>query len=106
VAGAQDHLVARALLDDLPAVHHHDGRGEVPVRQEIWAWLSVHYALAVLVARAAEAADLDPDRISFTRTLRLVRRRQFLETELPPQFPLLHHRRRGRRVEPLRISRR
>jgi hypothetical protein len=44
------------------------------VHQEIWAWLIVHYALAVLVARAAEAADLDPDRISFTRTLRLVRR--------------------------------
>ncbi|GAB3853073.1 transposase [Dactylosporangium cerinum] len=43
-------------------------------RQEIWAWLSVHYALAVLVARAAEAADMDPDRISYTRTLRLVRR--------------------------------
>jgi len=39
------------------------------VRQEIWAWLSVHYALAVLIARAAEAADLDPDRISYTRTL-------------------------------------
>jgi hypothetical protein len=44
------------------------------VRQEIWAWLSVHYALAVLIARAAEAADIDPDRISYTRTLRLVRR--------------------------------
>ena len=43
-------------------------------RQEIWAWLCVHYAVAALVARAAEAADLDPDRISFTRTLRLVRR--------------------------------
>ncbi|HZN18326.1 MAG TPA: hypothetical protein VFB84_09105 [Micromonosporaceae bacterium] len=43
-------------------------------RQEIWAWLSVHYALAVLVARAAEAASLDPDRISYTRALRLVSR--------------------------------
>jgi hypothetical protein len=43
-------------------------------RQEIWAWLTVHYALAVLTARAAEAADIDPDRISFTRTLRLIRR--------------------------------
>lgn len=42
--------------------------------QEIWAWLTVHYATAVLIARAAEAADIDPDRISFTRTLRLVRR--------------------------------
>jgi len=42
--------------------------------QEIWAWLTVHYALAVLIARAAEAADLDPDRISFTRALRIIRR--------------------------------
>jgi hypothetical protein len=38
------------------------------------AWLTVRYALAVLITRAAEAADIDPDRISFTRVLRLVRR--------------------------------
>jgi hypothetical protein len=43
------------------------------VHQEIWAWLLVHYALTVLITRAAEAADIDPDRISFTRTLRIVR---------------------------------
>lgn len=42
--------------------------------QEIWAWLTVHYAIAVLIARAAEAADVDPDRISFTRALRIIRR--------------------------------
>jgi hypothetical protein len=44
------------------------------VHQEIWAWLIVHYALSVLIARAAEAADLDPDRISYTRVLRITRR--------------------------------
>ena len=33
------------------------------VYQEIWAYLMVHYAISVLVTRAAEAADLDPDRI-------------------------------------------
>ena len=44
------------------------------VYQEIWAWLTVHYALAVLTTRAAEAADIDPDRISFTRVLRIIRR--------------------------------
>jgi hypothetical protein len=54
------------------------------VRQEIWAWLTVHYAVAVLVARAAEAADLDPDRISFTRTLRLVRRTATGTAAFPP----------------------
>jgi hypothetical protein len=44
------------------------------VHQEIWAWLLVHHALSVLISRAADAADLDPDRISFTRVLRITRR--------------------------------
>jgi hypothetical protein len=44
------------------------------VYQEIWAWLIVHYAMAVLITRAAEAADVDPDRVSFTRVLRIARR--------------------------------
>ena len=44
------------------------------VHQELWAWLTVHYALSVLIARAAEAADLDPDRISYSRVLRITRR--------------------------------
>jgi hypothetical protein len=44
------------------------------VIQEVWAWLIVHYAIAVLIARAAEAADIDPDRVSYIRVLRLIRR--------------------------------
>ena len=44
------------------------------VHQEIWAWLLVHHALTTLITHAAEAADLDPDRISFTRVLRIARR--------------------------------
>jgi serine/threonine protein kinase HipA of HipAB toxin-antitoxin module len=44
------------------------------VYQEIWAWLLVHHALSALISRAADAADLDPDRISFTRVLRITRR--------------------------------
>lgn len=44
------------------------------VRQEIWAWLIVHYALARLITEAAEAVDADPDRVSFTRVLRIARR--------------------------------
>jgi hypothetical protein len=52
--------------------------------QEIWAWLTVHYAIAVLIARAAEAADLDPDRISFTRALRIVRRTATGTAAIPP----------------------
>ncbi|MGH3901603.1 MAG: IS4 family transposase [Pseudonocardiaceae bacterium] len=44
------------------------------VHQEIWAWLLVQYALTALITQAAEAADLDPDRVSFTRVLRIARR--------------------------------
>jgi hypothetical protein len=36
------------------------------VHQEIWAWMIVHYALARLITQAAQAAEIDPDRISFT----------------------------------------
>ena len=52
--------------------------------QEIWAWLTVHYAIAVLIAKAAEAADLDPDRISVTRALRIVRRTATGTADIPP----------------------
>jgi Insertion element 4 transposase N-terminal len=44
------------------------------VHQEIWAWLLVHHAISALITQAAEAADLDPDRVSFTRVLRITRR--------------------------------
>jgi hypothetical protein len=44
------------------------------VHQEIWAYLIVHHAISALTAKASAAADLDPDRISFTQTLRLIRR--------------------------------
>ncbi|NES17356.1 IS4 family transposase [Micromonospora sp. PPF5-17] len=54
------------------------------VHQEIWAWLLVHYAMSVLITRAAEAADIDPDRISFTRALRLVRRTATGTAAIPP----------------------
>jgi hypothetical protein len=54
------------------------------VHQEIWAWLLVHYALSVLITHAAEAADIDPDRISFTRALRLVRRSATGSAAVPP----------------------
>ena len=51
-------------------------RSKLPelVHQEIWAWLLVHHALSALITQAAEAADLDPDRVSFTRVLRITRR--------------------------------
>ena len=54
------------------------------VHQEIWAYLIVRYAISVLIARAAEAADLDPDRISYTRVLRIIRRTATGTAAFPP----------------------
>jgi hypothetical protein len=45
------------------------------VRQEIYGYLLTHHALSALICRAATEADLDPDRVKFTRTVRVVRRR-------------------------------
>jgi len=45
------------------------------VRQEIYGYLLTHYALSALICRAATEADIDPDRVKFTRTVRIVRRR-------------------------------
>ncbi|MDT3397965.1 transposase [Streptomyces sp. B1866] len=48
---------------------HPDG-----AEQEIFAFLLVHHALRDLMHQAAQQADHDPDRVSFTRTLRVIRR--------------------------------
>jgi hypothetical protein len=42
-------------------------------RQEAWAFLLVHNMIATLAARAAALAGIDPDAISFTAVLGLVR---------------------------------
>lgn len=44
------------------------------VRQEIWALLLTHYAIRELMWQAADDVEKDPDRVSFMRTIRLVRR--------------------------------
>jgi hypothetical protein len=44
------------------------------VAQEVWAHLLVHYALRAVMHTAALEADLDPDRLSFIGSLRVVRR--------------------------------
>ncbi len=44
------------------------------VRQEIYGHLCTHYAIRALMSAAADDADIDPDRISFTRSLRAARR--------------------------------
>jgi hypothetical protein len=44
------------------------------VTQELWGMLLVHHAIRRLMHQAALAVDVDPDRLSFTRSLRIVRR--------------------------------
>jgi hypothetical protein len=44
------------------------------VTQEIYAHLLVYYAIRALINGAAEPEELDPDRVSFVRSLRVVRR--------------------------------
>jgi Insertion element 4 transposase N-terminal/Transposase DDE domain len=97
---------AQARADELAGVYHqrweqetgHDqlkthlrGPGKVLrsrlpdlVYQEIWAYLIVHHAISALIARASAAADLDPDRISFTKALRLIRRTATGTADIPP----------------------
>jgi hypothetical protein len=44
------------------------------VRQEIYGYLLTQHAISALICRAATEADIDPDRVKFTRTVRVVRR--------------------------------
>jgi hypothetical protein len=45
------------------------------VRQEIWGYLLTHYAVSALICTAATGAGIDPDRVKFKRTVRIIRRR-------------------------------
>lgn len=55
------------------------------VRQEIWGYLLTHYAISALTCAAATAAGIDPDRVKFKRTVRVIRR------AVGPAFPLTGH---------------
>jgi hypothetical protein len=54
------------------------------VRQEIWALLLTHYAVRKLMCRAADEAGYDPDRLSFTRSLRVIRRQVTDQADFSP----------------------
>jgi len=54
------------------------------VRQEIWAMLLTHYAVRKLMCRAADEAGHDPDRLSFTRSLRVIRRQVTDQADFSP----------------------
>ena len=61
-------------------------RSQTPggVEQEVYGFLLVHYAIRTLMHQAALDAGIDPDRVSFTRTLRLVRRQVPAQAALSP----------------------
>jgi hypothetical protein len=61
-------------------------RSQTPpgVEQEIYGFLLVHYAIRHLMHHAATGAGIDPDRVSFTRTLRLVRRQVTAQAAFSP----------------------
>ena len=51
------------------------------VEQEIYGYLLTHYAISALICAAATSAGIDPDRVKFKRTVRIVRR------AVGPAFP-------------------
>jgi hypothetical protein len=54
------------------------------IRQEIYGYLLTHHAISALICRAATEADIDPDRVKFKRTVRIVRRRAADPAAFPP----------------------
>ena len=55
------------------------------VKQEIWALLLTHYAIRDLICQAAEQDGIDPDRLSFIRSLRVIRRQVTGQAAFSPQ---------------------
>jgi hypothetical protein len=55
------------------------------VEQEVYGFLLVHYAIRALMWQSAQHADEDPDRISFTRTLNVVRRQVTAQAAFSPR---------------------
>ena len=57
------------------------------VLQEAYGFLLTHYAIRRIMHEAALEAQLDPDRLSFMRSLRAARRSTRASTGFPPQEP-------------------
>jgi hypothetical protein len=66
---------------DGPALPHSRRRAAGGLR-----FLLVHYAIRTLMHQAALDGGIDPDRVSFTRTLRLVRRQATAQAALSPSW--------------------
>jgi hypothetical protein len=55
--------------------------------QELYGLLVTHYAIRRLMTEAADQAELDPDRLSFTRALSIVRRQVTAQAAFSPLTP-------------------
>lgn len=53
-------------------------------RQEIWALLLTHYGIRRLMCNAADEIGEDPDRLSFMRSLRVIRRQVTGQADFSP----------------------
>jgi hypothetical protein len=77
------------LLDEIK-IHQQDSRlvlrSKLPerVEQEIWAILALHRALRKLIHDTALGAGIDPDRLSFTHAVKVVRRQITRRAIFPP----------------------
>ena len=65
------HIVLRSKTPDL-------------VRQEFWGFLLAHFAVRGLMHEAALVAGEDPDRLSFTHAVRVIRRKLPQLAAFPP----------------------
>jgi hypothetical protein len=78
-----------SVLDEIKT-HHRGGaevlRSKTPelVEQQMWGLLLAHYAIRALICDAADEAGHDPDRLSFTRGLRVVRRQVTDQAAISP----------------------
>lgn len=74
------------------------------VQQEVWGLLLTHFAIRQLMVQAAWPRGLDPDRLSFTHAVRVIKRKMPQAAAVPPERltiwrdTLLHEIARGRRV--------
>jgi len=54
------------------------------VQQELWGLLLAHFAIRQLMAQAALRRELDPDRLSFTHAVRVIKRKLPQAAAIPP----------------------
>jgi hypothetical protein len=54
------------------------------VLQELWGLLLAHFAVGQSMARAAWSRGLDPDRLSFTNAVRVIKRKMPQAAAFPP----------------------